>query len=348
MYRDPLFAASKFYMHEDCCSIAIRAINYITDKKSEEIDLNKIERVTRALKGDEVDRPPFSFWYHFGLQHMRGHKHAEAEIDFYRAYDLDFLKVMNDYPYPLPRGLEAIEAEADWKALEPVDAQDSCWSEQLSALSMINDAIGNEAFFIETIFSPWTTARRLTRAGSLVEARERHPEALLAAMEVIAASLADYAREAVGRGAAGIFLSLGAATDDVMTRKEYNVWGRPFDLKILEAVGEAPFNVLHIHGSRIHFDALLDYPVSAINWSHLATPPAIGEGHAQSGRTVMGGIDEAKAAHLSAPEIEKQVASAISEVGSRSLILTPGCSVPTDTPERTLRAVKAAVERAGR
>jgi len=74
--------------------------------------VNKIDRVTRALKGEEVDRPPFSFWYHFGLQHGPGRKHAEAELDFYRAYDLDFLKVMNDYPYPLPAGVEEYCDEA--------------------------------------------------------------------------------------------------------------------------------------------------------------------------------------------------------------------------------------------
>jgi len=253
---------------------------------------------------------------------------------------------MNDYPYPLPHGLEAVETEDDWNRLEPIDEKDVCWSEQLSALSIISDAIGKESLFIETIFSPWTTARRLTRAGSLIDARERHPESLLAAMEVIATSLASYAREAVARGAAGIFLSLGAATDDVMSSEEYKTWGRPFDLKVLEAVREAPFNVLHIHGKRIHFDALLDYPATAINWSHFATPPTIGEGHAQSSKTVMGGIDEATAAHLSPPEIEKQVDSAIREVGKRGLIITPGCSVPTDTPERNLRAIKTAIEKA--
>jgi uroporphyrinogen decarboxylase len=131
-----------------------------------------------------------------------------------------------------------------------------------------------------------------------------------------------------------------------MTSDEYKTWGRPFDLKILEAAREAPFNVLHIHGKRIHFDALLDYPVSAINWSHLATVPTLAEGRARSGKTVMGGIDEAIAAYLSPPEIEKQVTSAIREVGGRGLIITPGCSVATDTPERTLRAVKMAVEKA--
>ena len=298
-----------------------------------------------ALKGEEVDRPPFSFWYHFGLQHMPGRKHAEAEIDFYRAYDLDFLKVMSDYPYPLPDGLEALETEADWKRVAPISADDRCWSEQLTALSIISDAIGKEALFIETIFSPWTTARRLGRSGALTVARRQYPETLLAAMDAIATSLADYSRQAVSRGAAGIFLSLGAATEDVMTAEEYEVWGRPFDLKILEAIREAPFNVLHIHGKRIHFDSLLDYPSSALNWSHFATDPSLKEGKSRSGKTVLGGIDEAVASHVSPPEIAEQVTNAIQEIGTRGLIITPGCSIPTDTQELNLRAVKSALDR---
>lgn len=307
--------------------------------------MNKIERVALALKGEEVDRPPFSFWYHFGLQHMPGRKHAEAEVDFYRAYDLDFIKVMNDYPYPLPDGLDALASEQDWNLVEPVPGSHECWREQLDALSMISAAIGKEAMFIETIFSPWTTARRLTPTGRLDEARELHPQALLSAMDAIASSLAAYATEAVARGAAGIFLSLGAATDDVMTVEEYETWCRPFDLKVLDAVREAPFNVLHIHGRQIHFDSLLDYPVAAINWSHLTAAPSLAEGRVRSGRTVLGGIDEVAAAHRSAKEIEQQVSRTLSEVGTRGLIVTPGCSVPTDTPVASLQAIKSAVER---
>jgi uroporphyrinogen decarboxylase len=308
------------------------------------MSLNKIERVTHALKGEDVDRLPFSFWYHFGLQHGPGRKHAEAELDFYRAYDLDFLKVMNDYPYPLPAGLEALNSADDWRRIEPLSADDPCWAEQLTALSIIGDHLGNEALYIDTIFSAWTTARRLTRTGNIKEACEHHPEALLAAMAAIATSLANYARAAIERGAAGIFLSLGAATDEVMSEEEYKTWGRPFDLKILEAVRDAPFNVLHIHGRQIHFDALIDYPVSAINWSHLLTPPSLAEGRKRSGKAVLGGIDETTAAHLAPSEIAKQITNSIHEVGARGLLITPGCSVPTDTPVRTLQAVKTAIE----
>jgi uroporphyrinogen decarboxylase len=163
-------------------------------------------------------------------------------------------------------------------------------------------------------------------------------------MEAIAESLASYAKEAVARGASGIFLSLGAATYDLMSPEEYAIWGRPFDLKVLEAVQQAPFNVLHIHGSNIHFDSLLDYPVSAINWSHYNTAPTLGEGRKKFRGAVMGGVNESTAAHISAPEISEQVSRTLNETGVRGIIVAPGCSVPTDTPERNLRAIRSALE----
>ncbi|MGH9828806.1 MAG: uroporphyrinogen decarboxylase family protein [Blastocatellia bacterium] len=305
--------------------------------------MNKIERVLAALGGSEVDRPPFSFWYHFGLQHMPGPVHAQAEIDFYRAYDLDFIKVMNDYPYPLPAGLDALESEDDWKRIEPVDGHSACWREQLTALSRIHDAVGNEALFIDTIFSPWTTARRLAPLGGLERARKQFPETVLTAMGHIATSLATFSREAVSHGASGIFLSLGAATSDVLSEEEYRTWCRPFDLEVLEAVKSAPFNVLHIHGKNIFFDSVLDYPANALNWSHYATAPSLKDGKSKAARTVLGGIDEANASHVSAPEIAEQVKRTIREIGTTGIIITPGCSIPTDTSERNMRAVKHAL-----
>jgi len=128
---------------------------------------------------------------------MSGKEHAAAEIDFYRAYDLDFLKVMSDFPYPLPRGLDAVATEEDWKRIESIAGDDVCWQQQLSALSLISEQIGKEAMFIETIFSTWTTARRLSRSGGLTAARERFPETLQSALDAISTSLADYAKEVI-------------------------------------------------------------------------------------------------------------------------------------------------------
>jgi uroporphyrinogen decarboxylase len=295
-----------------------------------------------------VDRPPFSFWYHFGLQHLPGTRHAETEIDFYRAYDLDFLKVMSDYPYPLPQGLDAVLTAEDWARVEPTDGSADCWAEQLTALSLINDAIGGEAMFIETVFSPWTTARRMTRSGGLREAMQKSPEQLLAAMDAVATSLAAYAAQAVARGAAGIFFSVGAASADVMTAEEYQRWGRPFDQKVLDAVSDAAFNVLHVHGNKIHFEEARQLPAAAINWSHFATEPGLAEGKARWGKAVLGGIDEATASHVAAFELRKQIEGAFAATRPSSLLITPGCSIPTDTPVRNLRAIKEAVTSIGK
>ena len=44
--------------------------------------MNSIQRMQAVLTGAEVDRPPFSFWYNFGLQHMGGEALAQAHIAF--------------------------------------------------------------------------------------------------------------------------------------------------------------------------------------------------------------------------------------------------------------------------
>ena len=70
--------------------------------------MSKIERVRAALSGAEVDRPPFSVWYHFGTQHAPAERTAQIHLEFFEAYKLDWLKVMNDYSYPMPRGIETL------------------------------------------------------------------------------------------------------------------------------------------------------------------------------------------------------------------------------------------------
>ena len=43
--------------------------------------MNRIERVERVLQGNEVDRPPISLWYHFGVQHGDGERFARLAVD---------------------------------------------------------------------------------------------------------------------------------------------------------------------------------------------------------------------------------------------------------------------------
>ena len=70
------------------------------------------ERVDHVLKGEPVDRPPFSFWHHFGLEKFPGERQAEATLNFHRKFHTDLVKVMSDYPYPKPKG--------KWYELQPL------------------------------------------------------------------------------------------------------------------------------------------------------------------------------------------------------------------------------------
>ena len=52
----------------------------------------------------DVDRPPFSYWYHFGLEKEPPDRFAQTTLNFHQKFRTDLVKVMSDYPYPKPPG----------------------------------------------------------------------------------------------------------------------------------------------------------------------------------------------------------------------------------------------------
>ena len=153
--------------------------------------MSKIERINAAVEGKDVDRIPFSFWYHFGLHHKPGKVFAEAELDFFKAYDLDFLKVMHDYPYPLPDGLTEIKQKDDWLKLKPLKYNEGGFVEQMNALKIIGNELKGKAYFIDTIFSPWSTAHKF--CGDRIKTfMKESPKEFLQGLEVIAKSFSNF------------------------------------------------------------------------------------------------------------------------------------------------------------
>lgn len=60
------------------------------------------ERFLAAIAGDEVDHIPVSVWLHFASEPYSGVETARLHLRYFREYGWDYLKVMNDYRYPLP------------------------------------------------------------------------------------------------------------------------------------------------------------------------------------------------------------------------------------------------------
>ncbi len=287
--------------------------------------LSPRERVDRALKGADVDRPPFSFWHHFGLEKFPGERHAQATLEFHRKFRTDLVKVMSDYPYPKPDG--------DWFRLKPVS---NPFPEQIRALEIIRDRLGKEAYFVETIFNPFNQAEKLSSKQEARRLKQENPRALLDALEAIAKSEASHARRAVAAGAAGIFLAIDNAQESALSREDYGKFCEPFDRMVLEAVRDAPLNILHLHGEKVYLERFYQgWPAVAINHSHVTTGVPVAEVRRHYGGVLMCGLDEVNYRGLSPAELKRQWEAAQQAAGKR-FILAPGCSVPNESTDEEL------------
>lgn len=305
--------------------------------------MTKIERLRATLAGKPVDRPPFSIWYHFGTQHAPAERTAQAHLEFFEAYDLDLLKAMNDYDYPMPAGMEVMATADDLKRLTPLDVSRTPLGQQLKAIELVAQALRGKALFVDTVFNAWNTLKRNLVKEAMAGLMADHPAAVLTALGVINFTLIQYALASLERGSAGIFLSV-PATEESLSLEQYEKFMRPFDLEFLRAIqGKGECHILHAHGEKLYFDRLLDYPVQAISWADLNGGPTLTEARKKTSLTLMAGLDHVKFPYLSAKTIRDQVKSALSQAGNTKFILAPGCAVPTYSFTPLIRAVRDAI-----
>lgn len=294
--------------------------------------LTSAERVRRALGGQDVDRRPISLWNHFGLEKEGPKRHAEQTVAFHRAYGTDLVKVMSDFPYPKPTG-----------SLWDLKEEKSPFAPQLEALRIIHKELGRSTPFVETIFNPWNVAEKLTSKDEVRRLKSENPDKLLNALETIAKSEANHARLAIEAGASGIFLAIANAEPSVLSREDYLKFSAPFDRIVLNAVQDAPLNVLHIHGAGVYLDLFYSgWPASVLNYSVKTTGVSLSDVRKRYKGVLAGGIDEVGYRKLSVADLRDQATKASREAGGKFL-LTPGCSVPNDASAEELGRLREAV-----
>jgi uroporphyrinogen decarboxylase len=284
--------------------------------------LSHKERVDRALKGADVDRPAFSFWHHFGLK--TAGEHASKTLEFHRAYRTDLVKVMSDFPYPRPSGR--------WYELRP---EMNPFAPQIEALKQIRDGLDGRAYFVETVFNSWNVAEKLSSKEEIRRLKQENPEALLHALDVITTSQIHHAKRAFSTGASGILLAVANANRNELSKADYVKFSAPFDRRLLEAVSAARINILHLHVDPDYLDAVAGFPAQVVNYSLHVTGISFTDARKHFSQTLMGGIDERNYRTLTAEEIREQWKAAASSAGARFL-LSPGCSVPNESTREEL------------
>jgi uroporphyrinogen-III decarboxylase len=290
-----------------------------------EARMSSRERVDRAIEGRDVDRTPFSFWHHFGLQKEPPDRFVKATLDFHVRFRTDLVKVMSDFVYPRPPG--------PWYELRE---EANPFPAQIQALTTIGQRLGGQAHFVETIFNPWKVAENLSSPQEVRRMKDEQSERLLEALEVITKSEVNHARRAVAAGASGVFLAIANAQDGILSQDDYAKFSEPFDRQILQATSNAPLNILHLHGDRVYLDRFYKgWAARAINYSAQATHVPLGQVRKHYGGVLMGGLDEERFRSLSTETLRSEYESAQGQAGKR-FILTPGCSVPNDSTDSEL------------
>src|SRR5262249_11811525 len=134
--------------HRPETSSAVHDAQAHVEPRTRRRPMNKIERVRATLAGEPADRPPFTVWYHFGTQHSPAARAASVHLEFLEAYDFDLLKVMNDYDYPMPEGIDTLATADDLALLRPFEPRDAPLGAQLEVVEAVAHALSGRALFL--------------------------------------------------------------------------------------------------------------------------------------------------------------------------------------------------------
>ena len=322
--------------------------------------MTRWERVRAALNGDQVDRPPASVWRHFYHRENSAAGLAEAMLGFQQRYGWDFMKVnpresyhaedwglklrFSDNDSQSPETVDwPIKTAEDFKKIEPLDIHQGVLGEQLEALKLIADGLGGQVPFLMTIFTPLSIAGYMAGSHNAMEVLLReNPKEVHGCLEVISETFSRYAAECVATGAAGLFFATtGWATYDRLSDDEYDEFGRPYDLRVLRAVSDAEFNVLHVCGSNNMLSTLKDYPVAAFNWdTQDETNVWLNEGGKITQKAVIGGITHRSNLLDGKPEeVAEEAVWTKDTMEITRWMLGPGCTIPAATPHENLQAL---------
>ncbi len=322
--------------------------------------MTKWERIRAAMAGRKTDGRPVSLWRHFPAEEGTATGLAHAMLGFQEAYDWSFMKVnpragyhdeawgarytvSDDTGGKPQRTVPVVMEAADWAKLEVLEPDAGALGEHLQALRLIGDGLGGEVPFIMTVFTPLAVAGRLADgAGNLLAFIASDPGAVRGALDVITETFCRFSRACLDAGASGLFFATtDFATTDCLTAAQYDEWARPHDLKVLDAVREAPFNVLHVCRANNILEHLLDYPVHAFNWDAAhPTNPSIADILARTDKTVIGGVSAGTIAGSAAGEVSAQAKEAAAGVGDGRFILGAGCTYDPAAADANVRAVR--------
>ena len=304
---------------------------------------NRRERILQVLDQSRPnDYVPAGFFLHF--ENKLGRKAVEDHKAFYKATNMDFVKVF--YEIAVPK--IDIQSGKDWEKV-PVYSEEF-FAPQVAVIEDLAREFGKEAFILPTVYSPLALAHQtLGRGKDFKKLIEEDPKAFGQAIKNLSLSIENYLRSARKHGADGFYVSSQGGDGNTIPTKIWKEQIREWDKHVSEVANEIGLiNILHIcdYGTPYkNAEALYeyaDYPASIINvplkFSDGSTLN-LKEAQKRFGRPIFGGLERLGVISKGTLEEAKAEVDKVLKDAAPNFILGADCTVPGDTDWEKLRAV---------
>jgi uroporphyrinogen decarboxylase len=319
------------------------------------------ERLQACLNGKILDRPPVALWRHFPVDDQTPEGLAAATLLFQRTYDFDLVKVTPASSFFVKDwGVEdawqgdaegtrgytkrVIRDASDWERLPVLDPIAPHLADQLTSLRLLRQELGKDVPIIQTIFSPLAQAKNLAGGETLIMHLRESPKPVMQGLEIITETTRRFIEAASHTGIDGIFYAVQHAQANLLSKDEFRLFSKTYDLAILENVQDLWCNMVHIHGKDIYFNQVAGYPVQILNWHDRETAPSLREAQKSFNGVICGGLSLETLVLGRPAEIRKEAAEANQQTKGQRFILGTGCVIPTITPHGNILTARQCVE----
>jgi len=302
--------------------------------------MTKIERMKNMFEMKPVDKVPVSFWFHFTGDKKYGDEYVKFHLAYYRATNVDFVKMMNDAFAPYPIDIK-ITKSADWRSLRPKGKNNKYIRDQAEYAARLNDALQGECMTFWTIFAPFTSIRQGSNCSdaAVTQHLKDDPESVIEGIKAVAQDCMDIAELCTGKGGCtGLYMPLASADVGRFSREQYDKWIKPQDLTVAAAMNAvSKYNIAHLcgwSGVKNNTDWWKDYPLQLMHWAANIEDVTWEMGAEYfCGKPRMGGFDNRQQGILysgSEAEIRAETRRLINISGTKGVVLGGDCTVPMD------------------
>lgn len=310
--------------------------------------MNKADRVKVVMNNGIPDRIPAGFWFHYKPDYTV-EEMIQAHLKLYRETDMDIIKIMQDYMYPIEGEIHCAD---DWYKIKMKGTDSEEFQKLTAVIRGIRAEVKEEVLLFQTMFGPFKAASIAFGDEVLMKYSREAPEAVAYGIGVLAEELKRWAQGYLEAGADGIYYSAQFAEIGRFTKEQWEKLVKPFDIQILQVAEktEEKYNILHICGEpeyefQTHIDWFKDYPGDFINWSVKDNRYSLERGRETFQKPILGGLNN-KGNILYGPEesIQEEVKTVLEKFGKRGIMIGADCTIQGENIrlDYIRRAVEAA------